>query len=97
MARRGGGGGSITEYTIRVAVHLAVLIAVGVVTVAVLASTLGSILNQFPVSTTNPLYNLTKAFQTASSQVANMLTPLMLIGVVVMVIFAIGVVLHVFS
>ena len=98
MARQRGnqGGGSIAEHYLKTGLNILLLGAVGVTVIMILASVLGNITSQFPVTTTNPLYNVTKTWQTTITNVGNFISPLALMGIAVTLIFGVIMLLRVF-
>jgi len=98
VARQRGnqGGGSIAEHYLKTGLNILLLGAVGVTVIMILASVLGNITSQFPVTTTNPLYNVTKTWQTTITNVGNFISPLALMGIAVTLIFGVIMLLRVF-
>ena len=97
MARRGNqGGGSIAEHYLKTGLNVLLLGAVGVTVIVILASVLGNITSQFPVTSTNPLYNMTKTWESAVTSVGNFIGPLAVMGIAVTLIFGVIMLLRVF-
>lgn len=98
MARRreNQGGGSIAEHYIKTGLNLLLLGSVGIAVVTILASVLGNITSQFPVTSTNPLYNMTRTWESAVTSVGNFIAPLAVMGIAVTLIFGVIMLLRVF-
>jgi len=97
VARRGNqGGGSIAEHYLKTGLNVLLLGAVGVTVIVILASVLGNITSQFPVTSTNPLYNMTKTWESVVTSVGNFIGPLAVMGIAVTLIFGVIMLLRVF-
>ncbi|RLE99659.1 MAG: hypothetical protein DRJ57_02025 [Thermoprotei archaeon] len=97
MARKGGGGVNIAEAYIRVGLNIILLGAVGITVVVILASVLGNITSKFPVESTNPLYSVTQAWETAVTDVTGFISPLLLMGIAITIILGVIILLRVFT
>jgi len=95
MARRTGGG-NVAEQYLRTGLSLLLTGAVGVAVIVILASVLGQVTSQFPVTAQNPLYNATRAWQTVMNTISNFINPLILVGIAVLLIIGVSVLLRVF-
>lgn len=96
MARGRGGGGNVAVSYLQTGMQLLIMLSAGIAVVFIIASVLGGITQQFPVTQTNPLYNITRAFSTITTSVSNMVPQLVIIGVASLIIIAVVFILRVF-
>ena len=91
-----GGGGTVAEHYLKTGLNILLLGAVGVTVVVILASVSGNITSQFPVTSTNPLYNVSKTWETTVTSISNFIPPLALLGIAIVLIFGVIMLLRVF-
>ncbi|MEM4454837.1 MAG: hypothetical protein QXT28_09210 [Thermofilaceae archaeon] len=86
MARKGGGGGNVATQYLQTGLQILFFLAIGMFLIQVFAGLVGNIQSQFQVTTTNPLYNVTKTWQGVVNQVSGLVGPLVLLGIAIVVI-----------
>lgn len=96
MARRRGGGGNIAVQYLQTGIQLLIMLSAGIAVVFIIASVLGGITEQFPISPSNPLYRVTEAFTSITTSVSSMVPQLVIIGVATLIILAVVLILKVF-
>ena len=98
--RRGGSRGSsqnVAVHFLSTAFQIGNLAAVGLTVIFILAGVLGVIIGKFPVTTSNPLYNLTQYVTGAVNSAGSFLEPLVLVGIGVVVILGVGIMIRVIT
>lgn len=96
MPRGGGGGGGAAQY-VQLALNTLVYLSIGAAVIFILAGTLGQVILQMPVTSSNPLYNVTKTWTQITTTASNLIVPLVTIGIAVFIILAIAFILKVFG
>lgn len=94
--RRGAGGGNIAVQYLQTGIQLMIMLSAGIAVVFIIASVLGGITEQFPITQTNPLYRVTEAFTTITSTASNMVPQMVIVGIASLIIVAVVFILKVF-
>lgn len=84
MAQRGTGNVA-TDY-LATGLQILFFLAISMFLIQVFAGLLGSIQQHFPVSSSNPMYNMTQTWQSVTNQVSGLIPALVMVGIAIAII-----------